>query len=138
MGIFDWELFFVDDPLTLGIPSVKRHQPILQNVMKKPSIGHLNLAALIGACIGSITGLFAVGIAPAIIEQNARMMLAFPSIGLICFFLGGVAGWIVGGELGPRLGRQTRQQRGQLLGGLIGGALPFAVFALSGWYLHTH
>ena len=96
------------------------------------------MAALIGAGIGSITGLFAVGIAPAIIEQNARLVLAFPTIGFICFFLGGVAGWIVGGQLGLRLEHQVRPQRGHLLGGIIGGAVPFFVFALSGWYLHTH
>jgi hypothetical protein len=103
--------------------------------MKPGVIGEANLAALIGSSIGSITGLFAIGIVPAILEQNARLVLAHPTIGLICFFVGGGTGWVVGGLLGPSLANPHRQQPGYIAGGIIGGVLPFIAFVLLGWFL---
>ena len=105
--------------------------------MRPGGIGELNLGALIGTSIGSITGLFAIGVAPAIIEHNARLMLAHPTIGLFCFFVGGVFGWLVGGLLGTRLARIRRFQQGYIAGGVIGGFLPFTAFVLLGWFLWT-
>jgi len=106
--------------------------------MKPGSIGEPNLAALIGSGIGSITGLIAIGVAPAIIDQNPRLMLAHPTIGLICFVLGGAFGWLVGGLLGSRLARRRHAQQGYILGGLIGGLIPFTAFVFLGWVLWTY
>lgn len=103
--------------------------------MKPGAIGEPNLAALIGSSIGSITGLFAIGVAPAVMEQNARLMIAYPTIGLLCFIVGGVFGWLVGGLLGSKLSRPRRVQQAHIAGGLIGGSLPFATFVLLGWFL---
>ncbi|MCU0771864.1 MAG: hypothetical protein MUE94_08885 [Verrucomicrobia bacterium] len=105
--------------------------------MKPGSLGEPHIAALIGSSIGSITGLFAIGIAPAILEQNARLMIAHPTIGLLCFVVGGVVGWIAGGLLGSTLGRTRGFQQGYITGGVIGGTLPFAAFVLLGWLLWT-
>lgn len=105
--------------------------------MKFGDIGEPNLAALIGSCIGSITGLFAVGVAPAIIEHNPRLLIAHPTIGLFCFVVGGAIGWIVGGLLGSFLARPNRMQQGYIAGGVIGGTLPFVAFILLGWFLWT-
>jgi hypothetical protein len=106
-------------------------------LMKPGAIGEPNLAALIGSSIGSITGLFAIGVAPAIIENNARLMMAHPTIGLLCFIVGGVVGWIVGGMLGSVLTRVRRIQQAHIAGGVIGGFLPFAAFVVLGWFLWT-
>lgn len=105
--------------------------------MKPGAIGEPNLAALIGSSIGSITGLFSIGVAPAIIEHNARLMMAHPTIGLFCFVVGGVFGWLVGGLLGSRLARVRRVQPAHIAGGVIGGSLPFVGFVLLGWFLWT-
>jgi len=106
--------------------------------MKPGSIGEPNLAALIGSSIGSITGLIAIGIAPAILDQNPRLMLAHPTIGLICFVVAGAFGWLVGGLLGSQLAQRRRMRKGYIVGGLIGGLIPFAAFVFLGWFLWTH
>jgi hypothetical protein len=103
--------------------------------MKPGGIGEPNLAALIGSSIGSITGLFGIGVAPAILDQDARLMIAYPTIGLVCFVVGGLLGWLVGGQLGVRLARNRQPQQAHIAGGLIGGSLPFAAFVLLGWLL---
>jgi hypothetical protein len=105
--------------------------------MKPGGLWEPNLGALIGTSIGSISGLFAIGIMPAILEKNAGLMIAHPSIGLCCFFLGGACGWLAGGGLGAKLARPPQTQSGYVLGGLIGGSLPFAAFVLLGWFLWT-
>ncbi len=105
--------------------------------MKPEGPGEPNLAALIGACVGSITGLFAIGIAPAIIEHNAQLVIAHPTIGLFCFFVGGICGWLVGGRLGLKFARPRRIEQGHIAGGVIGGMLPFALLVLLGWFLWT-
>ena len=101
--------------------------------MKPGAIGEANLGALIGSCIGSITGLFAIGIAPAIIESNAQLVIAPPKIGLICFVLGGLFGWFAGGALGHKLAHVLSLQRAHVTAGIISGLLPFVGFVLFGW-----
>ena len=106
--------------------------------MKRTPIGQANLAALIGGSLGAITGLFAVGVAPACIEGNARLLIAHPTIGLFCFFLSGLFGWLVGGQVGPWLKRRRSLAYAHVVGGVIAGLLPFAFFIWLGWYLWTH
>ena len=40
----------------------------------KPGLGEANLGALVGAVVGATGGLFAVGIAPAIMAKNAALL----------------------------------------------------------------
>lgn len=103
--------------------------------MKPGAIGEANLAALIGSSTGSITGLFGIGIAPAVIESDASLVIAYPTVGLFCFIVGGLFGWFVGGILGRRLAKPRRLQQGHVTGGVIGGALPFLASILLGWLL---
>jgi hypothetical protein len=103
--------------------------------VKSGTFGEANLAAVIGSSIGSVTSLFAIGVAPAIIESDARLLLAFPTISLFLFVLGGIAGWLMGGLLGRRLAKPQRMQRAHVTGGLIGGAVPFVAFVLLGWLI---
>ena len=96
------------------------------------------MAALIGSSIGSISGLFAIGVAPAILEHNLRLVMAHPTLGLLCFMAGGFFGWFVGGLLGSKLGHARHPQPGHIAGGVIAGILPFAAFVFLGWILWTH
>jgi len=104
----------------------------------KPPIGEPNHAALIAAIIGSIGGLFALGIAPSILSHYPRWLARFPKLNVISFFLCGVAGWYLGGQLGPRLEALLGQQKGHIAGGITSGLLPVAGVAGLGWYLVTH
>jgi len=54
----------------------------------RPGLGEPNLGALVGAVVGAIGGLFAVGIAPAIIDRNLAVR---PLDGFIVKW---VNGWI--------------------------------------------
>lgn len=105
---------------------------------RRPSISEANLGALVAAVIASIGGLFALGIAPAIIARDPRWLAQFPKLNVISFFLCGVAGWLLGGQIGPRLERFFGEKNGNIVGGIIGGLLPVAVMVGMGWYLVTH
>jgi hypothetical protein len=106
-------------------------------VQQRPSIGEANLAALIGAAGGSVGGLFALGIAPAIMFREPYFLARWPVFSLISFVLCGGAGWLIGGQIGPRLGGILGEQRGLIVGGIIGGLIPIAGVAACGWYLVT-
>jgi hypothetical protein len=98
-------------------------------------MGQANLAALIGGSIGSITGLFAMGIVPALMEQDVHRLMTQPNLSLFCFFIGGAVGWLVAGQIGPRLEQPRAIQRAHIIGGIVGGLIPFAGFVLLGWFL---
>jgi len=98
-------------------------------------MGQANLAALIGGSVGSITGLFAMGIIPALLEKDLHRLMTQPNLSLFCFFIGGVIGWLVGGQVGPRIEKARAPQRAHIVGGTIGGLIPFAGFVLLGWFL---
>lgn len=106
--------------------------------MKRPSFGHASLAAIAGAMVGSMTGLIAVGVVPAIVRHDALYLIKYPTIGMICFFLGGPTGWILGGQLAPLFERSFRYRHSHLIGGIVGGLIPFFLFVCAGWYLWTH
>jgi hypothetical protein len=104
----------------------------------KPGLGESNLGALVGAVVGATGGLFAVGIAPAIIDRNLAVLFRYPIIGVFCMFVGGPIGWLVGGQLGPRLGTKYDTQGAEITGGVLGGLAPVVLIALWGWYMNTH
>lgn len=106
--------------------------------MQRPDIGEVNLGAVVGAVVGAIGGLFAVGVAPAIDTGNLARLFAYPKIGLICWLLSGVAGWLIGGQIGPRLGYRFNHRRAEAIGGGLGGLVPVIGIALWGWYMWTH
>lgn len=100
-----------------------------------PPLGQANLAALIGGSVGSITGLFAMGIIPALMEKDLHRLMTQPNLSLFCFFIGGVIGWLVGGQIGPRIGNPRTGQRAHIMGGVLGGLIPFISFLALGWFL---
>ena len=104
----------------------------------KPGLGESNLGALVGAIVGATGSLFAVGLAPAIMEKNAAVLFRYPIIGMFCMLAGGPIGWLAGGQLGPRFGEKYDTQRAEITGGVIGGLVPILLIALWGWYMNTH
>jgi hypothetical protein len=103
--------------------------------MQKPSFGETNLGALVGAVVGSVGGLFAVGIAPAIVGKSLALLFATPILSLASWIVSGCVGWVIGGQLGPRLGALFRTSRGEIVGGVVGGLIPVVSIALWGWYM---
>jgi hypothetical protein len=103
--------------------------------MRKPSFGETNLGALVGAMVGSVGGLFAVGIAPAIVGRSLALLFSTPILSLASWIISGCLGWAIGGQLGPRLGALLRSSRGEVIGGVVGGLIPVVSIALWGWYM---
>ncbi len=95
------------------------------------------MSALVGAIVGATGGLFAVGIAPAVIGRNLALLFETPILGLICFFISGTFGWLIGGQIGPRLGAKFDPRRAEVVGGVLGGLVPVTLIALWGWYMVT-
>ena len=93
------------------------------------------MGALAGSIAGAIGGLFALGIAPAIISKNPALLFDTPILGLISFFFSGGLGWLIGGQLGPRLAQKIEARQTEIIGGLLGGLVPVALIALWGWYM---
>lgn len=104
---------------------------------RKPPFGESNLAALIAAVIGSIGGLFALGLIPAILARNPQFLAVAPKMNVISFFLCGALGWFLGGQLGPRLENVFGEKNGYIAGGILGGLIPVLCIAAIGWYLAT-
>ena len=103
--------------------------------MRGPSFGEANASALVGAIVGAVGGLFALGIAPAVIMRNLAFLFSTPLLGLICWFISGGIGWVLGGQIGPRLGDAFRSRRSEFIGGAVGGLIPVCLLALWGWYM---
>ena len=106
--------------------------------MRKPSIGEYNLGALAGAVVGSICGLFSVGLAPAILARNPALLFGTPILGVISWIVSGLLGWFLGGQIGPRVGEKVGTQQSELMGGALGGLIPAACIALWSWYMVMH
>jgi hypothetical protein len=105
--------------------------------MRRPPIGEFNLGALAAAVVGSIGGLFAVGLPPAILARNPALLFGTPILGLICWLVSGLAGWFLGGQIGPRLGEKFESQQAEVLGGALAGLIPVTGIALWSWYMVT-
>lgn len=99
-----------------------------------PSIGEANLSALIGAASGSIGGLFALGLAPAILYSSPEWLMRWPKLNLFSFCLCGAAGWLIAGQIGPRLQGMLGERNGLIAGGIVGGLLPVCGVVAFGWY----
>jgi hypothetical protein len=102
--------------------------------MLKTPLGEYNMGALAGAVVGSIGGLFAIGVVRAILGRNIALLLATPILGVVSFIVCGIAGWLAGGQIGPRLGEKYYSQRVEMLGGALGGVIP--VLLVAAWALY--
>ncbi len=103
----------------------------------RPSFGGANMGALAGSVSGAIGGLFALGIAPAIVSHNAALLFETPILGLASFCISGGLGWLIGGQIGPRIGKRFRFNLAEIIGGSIGGLVPVIALAFLGWYMVT-
>jgi hypothetical protein len=115
----------------------KPFQTVPQDEFMSPSFGGANMGALAGSVAGAIGGLFALGIAPAIISHNPALLFETPILGLASFFISGGLGWLIGGQVGPRIGNKLRFGLAEVIGGAAGGLVPVIALALLGWYLVT-
>ena len=106
--------------------------------MRKPPLGEYNLGALAGAIVGSVGGLFAVGLPPAILARNIALLFGTPLLGLLSWLLSGLVAWFLGGQLGPRLGEKYDSPQAEILGGALAGLIPVVSITLWSWYMATH
>jgi hypothetical protein len=100
--------------------------------------GEYSLSAVIGAVVGSIGGLFAIGLVRAILGHNLALIFRFPILGFLSWIICGLVGWVLGGQLGPRCGQMFRSYQAELLGGAVGGLIPVLVVAIWAWYMTPH
>jgi hypothetical protein len=105
--------------------------------MRKPCLWESNPGALVGGAVGAVGGLFAVGIAPAILYRDPRQLLGTPLLGFIGWVISGPLGWFIGGQIGPRLGAKLGERNGNVIGGILGGMVPVVSIALWGWHMAT-
>ena len=106
--------------------------------MSEPPLREYSLSGLVGAIVGSIGGLFAIGLVRAILGRNVALLLSTPILGLASWVVCGGAGWLLGSQIGPRLGERFDSQRAQILAGVIGGLIPVLLVALWAWYMSPH
>ncbi len=93
---------------------------------------------MVGAIVGSIGGLFAIGLVRAMLLHNLALLFGTPILGLICWVLCGGAGWVLGGQIGPRLGAKLNSQNAEILGGILGGLIPVLLVAAWAWHMTPH
>jgi len=105
--------------------------------MRKLGPGEFNLGGLTGAVVGSLGGLFAVGLARAIVGGHIALLFGTPILGIIGFVVSGGVGWLLGSQIGPWLGERYNSPRLEIAGGVIGGLVPSVLIALWGWYMVT-
>jgi hypothetical protein len=102
-----------------------------RNELRKPGLGEMNLGSLAGAVVGSVGGLFSVGIPPAIVFHDMQALFQTPKIAVICFVIAGAMGWLIGGQMGPVFGRRYNTPWAEIAGGGAGGIIP--VLMVLGW-----
>jgi hypothetical protein len=96
-----------------------------------PDLGRLNFGAVSGAVVGSVGGLFAVGIPPAIVFRSIQAMFSTPKIAVICFVISGVIGMMLGGVVGAWVSRRSFSQWPEVVAGGVCGLIP--VIAVLWW-----
>ena len=106
--------------------------------MRKPPLGEFNLGSLAGAVVGSIGGLFAIGMVRALLARNLALVFETPILGMLSWIVCGVVGWLMGGQIGPRLGETYYSQRVEVLGGALGGLIPVLLVAAWALYMTLH
>ena len=104
--------------------------------MRRPSLGEFNLGALAGAILGSIGGLFAIGVVRAILFRNPGLLFDTPILGMMSWLICGLLGWLIGGQIGPRLGEKYYSQRAEMVWGGVGGLIPVLLIVLLALYLY--
>jgi hypothetical protein len=110
----------------------------LRKHMNKSPLGEYSLSGMVGAIVGSIGGLFAIGLVRAILTHNIILIFRFPILGLISWIVCGGAGWFLGGLIGPWCGEKFRSYQAELLGGALGGLIPVILLAIWAWYMTPH
>lgn len=103
--------------------------------MKGPRFGQPSIGAVAGAVVGSIGGLFTLGLVRAIAERDITLILGTPVLAFVSWLVSLPAGWLVGGQIGPRMGLRFRSGRAEIIGGACGGLIPIVLIALWGWYM---
>ena len=103
--------------------------------MRAPGFGEANLGAMAGGVVGGIGGLFALGIAPAIILRNPGYLVQMPLLGLGSLIVCGILGWLLGGQVGYRIGDRLRSEKAEIITGGLSGLVPVLLMILLGWYL---
>jgi len=93
---------------------------------------------MVGAIVGSVGGLFAIGLVRAILLHNLALLFSTPILGLICWLLCGAIGWVLGGQIGPWLGQRFYSLKVEVLGGALGGLIPVLLIAIWAWYMTPH
>lgn len=109
-----------------------------RNNFPRPDLGQVNLGALAGAVLGSIGGLFSVGIPPAIVFRDVRALFATPTLGVISFIVCGLLGWLLGGQVGPWFGRKYQSIQAEFISGAIFGAIPVVMVLVWSYWMVTH
>ncbi len=99
----------------------------------RPRFGEANLGAFVGAMVGSIGGLIAVGLVPAILMRDPRYFFGTPLLSFLGWILGGILGWLIGGQAGPRFESLLGERNGNVLGGVLGGLVPVVSIAFWSW-----
>jgi len=94
-----------------------------------------DLGALAGAVVAGVGGLFAVGVARAVLYKDPSLVFRFPMLGMVCLLLSGPIGWVLGGRLGPLLGERFNSRACEITGGVFAGLVPVTAVLLLGWYL---
>jgi len=96
----------------------------LRDNLPEPGLENINVGAFAGAVVGSIGGLLAVGIPPAIVFRSLQAMFSTPKIAIICFFISGLLGLIIGGILGNLMRTRSGNPITHFIAGAIGGLFP--------------
>ncbi len=105
--------------------------------LREPGMGEINLGALAGGVVGSIGGLFAVGIPPAILFRSLHALFSTPKLAVICFFIAGILGLLIGGQIGPRIRRISPNPWAELAAGAAGGLIPVIVVLVWSYHMAT-
>jgi len=106
--------------------------------MRRPGFGEASFGAVSGTVVAAIGGLFAIGVAAAVIEKNPAELFQTPILSLISWLICAPAGWLIGGQIGPRLGERFNSPKLEVIAGGFGGLIPVALTALLGWYVEVH
>jgi hypothetical protein len=100
--------------------------------------GDINLGAVGGGVVGSVGGLFAVGIPPAVVLRSLQALFSTPKIAIICFFIAGIAGLILGGQLGIQLRkRRALSPKAELIAGGVAGLIPVILVMIWSYHMVT-
>ena len=106
--------------------------------MSEPPLRGYSLSGMVGAIVGSLGGLFAIGLVRAILRHNLALLFSMPMLGLLCWLLCGAIGWVLGGRLGPWLGQRLNSPCAEILGGALGGLIPVLLVAVWAWHMTPH